>query len=146
MIPCHTRHAIPGSAPQPREDANCLPPWPGSSQRRPFTPLVNHKEFAAEALNPYKRYLVSLSASRPMLRNIILIILALQTAAWIWFLTILFLNRPDSTDMGWTVVIAAIPITVFIVFALPALILALKRKWLWLALALALLCPAYLVL
>ncbi|WP_243368387.1 hypothetical protein [Microvirga solisilvae] len=81
-----------------------------------------------------------------MLRNIILIILALQTAAWIWFLTILFLNRPDSTDMGWTVVIAAIPITVFIVFALPALILALKRKWLWLALALALLCPAYLVL
>ncbi|MCG7393969.1 hypothetical protein MHY87_13745 [Microvirga sp. ACRRW] len=111
-----------------------------------FRTLAEQKEFAADKPTPYKRYSVSLSIFRPMLRTIILIILALQTAAWIWFLTILFLYRPDSTDTGWTVVIAAIPITVFVVFALPSLILALKGRLLWLALALALLCPAYLVL
>ncbi|WP_262028807.1 hypothetical protein [Microvirga sp. Mcv34] len=78
-----------------------------------------------------------------MLRVITLILLGLQTTVWLWFLTTLFLINPDTSDIGWTGAFIALPLTIFIAFALPALILALKRKMLWLALALTLLSPGF---
>ena len=73
-----------------------------------------------------------------MLRAFILIILGLGTTAWLSLVTVLLAH---SNPMGEGIVIAlvAIPSAVFLVFALPAFILALKRSSLGLALALALL-------
>jgi hypothetical protein len=73
-----------------------------------------------------------------MLRILTLIIIGLATAGWLWVVaTVVIATRDGGLGFGFPV----IPITsaVFLIFALPALVLALKRKLLWLALTLALL-------
>ncbi|KFG68436.1 hypothetical protein [Microvirga sp. BSC39] len=74
-----------------------------------------------------------------MLRTVILLILGLGTAAWLWLLATLVLAPSDSVDAGWAFAAAAVPSAAFLAFALPALILALKGRHLGGALILALL-------
>ena len=73
-----------------------------------------------------------------MLRILILFIIGLATAAWLWVIATVVLATWDvGLGIGFTVI--AITSTIFLVFALPAFILALRKKLLWLALILALL-------
>ncbi|EIM29611.1 hypothetical protein MicloDRAFT_00020920 [Microvirga lotononidis] len=80
-----------------------------------------------------------------MLRAIILILLGLQTVVWLRFLAMLLTN-PNLAGSGWMGAIIALPLVVFAALALPALILALKRRMLWLALALTLTAPGFALL
>ncbi len=67
-----------------------------------------------------------------MLRTLTLIILGLGAVAWLWVVTaILLVTQGGNSGFGFMV--AAIVSAVFLAFALPALILALKRKFLWAA-------------
>jgi hypothetical protein len=73
----------------------------------------------------------------PMLRIIILIILALATAAWLWVAVEVLTMRDGDTGLGVAALI--IPGAAFLVFALPAFLLAIRGRHLGVALSLALL-------
>jgi hypothetical protein len=75
----------------------------------------------------------------PMLRTVIFTIVGLATAVWLSFVVTVSIAPSDLVGRGWAIAFVAIPSAAFLVFALPAFILALKRKLLGLALTLALL-------
>jgi len=73
-----------------------------------------------------------------MLRAITLIIVGLVTALWLWILVIALLTNLGPKENGFAIMLALASSVPFLIFALPALIPALKRKFLGLALSLAL--------
>lgn len=73
-----------------------------------------------------------------MLRTFTLIIVGLVTAFWLWMVAIAVLTNWGPEENGFAMAIAMVASVPFLVLALPALLLAFKRKFVGLALALAL--------
>jgi hypothetical protein len=73
-----------------------------------------------------------------MLRILTFIILGLAASAWLWVVTAVLLATQDGNS-ALDFLFIAVTGAILLVFALPAFILALKRKLLWLAPFLALL-------
>ncbi|WP_134499536.1 hypothetical protein [Microvirga pakistanensis] len=73
-----------------------------------------------------------------MLRIFTLFVLGIATAAWFWAVVVAGPVMQRSV-MGIGFATIAITTAVVLAFALPAFILALRRKFLWLALLLAML-------
>jgi hypothetical protein len=80
-----------------------------------------------------------------MLRTTILIILCLATTAWLWVLAAALLSTGEEEEIV-NLVVSIVTGAAYLAFALPAFVLALKRKLMWLGLALALLSLASVVL
>jgi hypothetical protein len=74
----------------------------------------------------------------PMLRTVILIIIGLAMAAWLWVLIAAFLAMREG-GMGLGIAAPMATGVAFVVFAMPAFLLAVNKRLLWLALVLALL-------
>lgn len=72
-----------------------------------------------------------------MLRILTLIITGLVTAFWLWMVAIAFLTNWGPEENGFAMASAMLAGVPFLLFALPALFLALKRKFMGLAMALA---------
>ncbi len=73
-----------------------------------------------------------------MLRTLTLIIVGLVTAFWLWMVAIAFLTNWGPQENGFAMALAMTASVPLLVLTLPALVLALKRKFVRLALALAL--------
>ena len=73
-----------------------------------------------------------------MLRAVTLIIVGLVTAAWLWIVVIAVLTNLGAEESGFAVALALAPSIPALAFALPALVLALRRRLPGLALGLAL--------
>lgn len=72
------------------------------------------------------------------MRTLTIIIVSLVTAFWIWMVAIAVLTNWGPEENGFAIALAMTASVPFLVLTLPALLLALKRKFTGLALALAL--------
>ena len=81
-----------------------------------------------------------------MLRTFTLIIISLVTAFWLWMVALAILTNLGPEENGFATALAMAASVPFLLFTLPALLLASKRKFLGLALALALFSLVFLAL
>jgi hypothetical protein len=72
-----------------------------------------------------------------MLRIAVMILVGLGTALWLWVAGTALLIDSDQMGEGIAYGFAAIATLLFLIFTLPAFVLALKNKALWAALLLA---------
>jgi hypothetical protein len=76
--------------------------------------------------------------SEPMLRTVVLTFIGFAAAVWLWVLIAAFLATREG-GMGIGIAAPMATGVAFVVFGIPAFLLALNKRLLWLALVLALL-------